>query len=108
MILAPEVGGAIDHTHGGRLFHHAHKASIPTRISADGARLIFGEVATFLAGPDALAHGGEDGSEPLSLFRRLLEQMESEPLGRLPAYSREPGKFGDQLLDCAHRFRKAT
>jgi hypothetical protein len=39
----------------------------------------------------------------LSLLRRLLEQMKSEPLGRLPAYPREPGKFGYQLLDCAHR-----
>jgi hypothetical protein len=39
----------------------------------------------------------------LSLFRRLLEQMKSEPLGRFPAYPWEPGKFGNQLLDRAHR-----
>src|SRR5215210_4608103 len=29
--------------------------------------------------------------------------MESESLSRLPADSREPGKFSDQLLDCTHR-----
>ena len=45
----------------------------------------------------------EDGGEPLRLFRRLLEQMKGEPLGRLPADPREPGEFGDQLLDGAHR-----
>jgi hypothetical protein len=36
----------------------------------------------------------------------LLEQMKSEPLSRLPAYPREPGKFGYQLLDCAHRLER--
>jgi hypothetical protein len=29
--------------------------------------------------------------------------MKSESLSRLPADSREPGKFSDQLLDCTHR-----
>src|SRR5215210_5147767 len=29
--------------------------------------------------------------------------MESESLSRLPADSREPGKFSDQLLECTHR-----
>jgi hypothetical protein len=33
----------------------------------------------------------------------LLEQMKSESLSRLPADSREPGKFSYQLLDCTHR-----
>jgi hypothetical protein len=39
----------------------------------------------------------------MCLFRRLLEQMKSESLSRLPANSREPGKFSNQLLDCTHR-----
>jgi hypothetical protein len=33
----------------------------------------------------------------------LLEQVKSESLSRLPPDSREPGKFGYQLLDCTHR-----
>jgi hypothetical protein len=39
----------------------------------------------------------------LRLFRSLLEQMKREPLSGLPAYPREPGEFGNQLLDGAHR-----
>ena len=42
----------------------------------------------------------------MSLFRRLLEQMKSEPLSGLPAYPRELGEFGDQLLDRAHRSKR--
>jgi len=36
----------------------------------------------------------------------LLEQMESEPLSRLPADPGESGQFSDQLLNCAHRLER--
>jgi hypothetical protein len=103
MILPPEVGRAIDHCHGRRLFHDAQKGWIPPRVAADGTRLLLGEVATLIARVDSLADGGEDRSQPLGLFGSLLEEMKSESLRRLPAYPREPGKFRDKLLYGAHR-----
>jgi hypothetical protein len=103
VILPFKVSRAIDDSHRGRLFHDTHQGPIPTRVATDGARLLLGKVTALLTGTDPLADGRENRGKPLSLFGRLLEQMKCEPLGRLPAYPREPGKFGNQLLDCAHR-----
>ncbi len=103
VVTAPEVGRAIDHAHRRGLLHHADHSGISPGIAADGAGLVLSEVAALLAGPHPLGHRGEGRGEALSLFRGLLKQMKSEPLSRLPADSGKPGKFGDQLLDRAHR-----
>jgi hypothetical protein len=103
VIVPPKIGGPVYHGHRRGLFHNANQAGIPPRITADTAWLLFREVPTLLAGSYPLGDERERGREPACLFGRLLKKMKREPLGRFPADSREPGEFGDQLLDRAHR-----
>src|SRR5687767_1635143 len=98
MVVTPKIGGAIDHTYGRRLFDNAHQPRISPGVPANGAGLFLGEVTTLRARMDPLDYRGENGCEPASLFRGLLEKMKGEPLRRLPADPREFGEFGDQLL----------
>jgi hypothetical protein len=60
MILAPEVGRALHYSHRGGLLYDTNQGSIPTRIPADGARLLLGQIAALLTGPDPLAYRCED------------------------------------------------
>jgi len=106
MIVTPEVSRPVDDADGGRFLDHTEQTRISPGIPADSAGLLLGKIAALLTGMYPLPYRRKDRGQPLSLFRRLLEQMESEPLSRLPAYPREPGKFCDQLLDCAHRLER--
>jgi hypothetical protein len=106
VVVTSEVRRPVHDADGGRFLYYTEQTGISPGIPADGAGLLLRQVAALLTGMYPLPYGREDRGQPLSLFRRLLEQMESEPLSRLPAYPREPGKFRDQLLDCAHRLER--
>jgi hypothetical protein len=91
VIHPAEISGTVNHRDGGWLLHHTEQARIPPRIPADAARLLLSEIATGLAGPNPFCDRRKDGRKAADLFRRLLEQMEGEPLGRFPPDTREPG-----------------
>jgi hypothetical protein len=103
MITTPEISRPVHYGHCGRLLDDANDPAVPPWVTTDRARLVFGQIAAFLAGMDPLSHRRENGSEPSNLFRRLLQEVKGDPLRRLPADPWEPRELGDQLLDRAHR-----
>src|SRR5215208_6198219 len=88
VIQAPELRGALERDQVGRLLDDADDAAIPSRVAADVANLLLGQVAALPTEPDALLDLLDRERERLRFVLRHAQQMERQPLGRAHADAR--------------------
>src|ERR687887_1386412 len=85
-MVAPAVPtGALDRGDVTRLLDHAQQARIASGIMTDGARVLVGQIAAGATRHHLAPDAPDRLRQPLCGLRRLLEEMEREPLGGLTA-----------------------
>ena len=77
------------------IFHHHDGAVIPLLAAADGTQLPVGQCAALPAILDVALGLGDGAGQPFYLFRRHIDNVKRQPLGRFAA---DTGELG-QLLD---------
>jgi hypothetical protein len=96
-VVAPrELTGLFDGDNVAGVLHHAYRGGVAAIIEANGAEASLGDIETSGAERDALFDGDDRLSQPESVFRRHLEQVEGDPLCRLGPDTRKPPQFVDQ------------
>src|SRR5205809_2101819 len=85
-----------------RLLHDAQQRGIPPRVAADRTRILVGEIPAGTARHHLRAHAADRLRQPLGRLRRLLEQVECEPLRGLGSDPGEPGELRHEIINGRH------
>src|SRR5437764_12444326 len=99
VVQAAVLGGSLERDQVDRLFDDADRRAVATRVEADRAELLLGEVAAFTAEADALLDLVDRVGERLRLGLRHLEEMKCQALRRPCADSGQPRQLRDEILD---------
>src|SRR2546425_536856 len=102
VVATPEAPGALDGPDISRLLHHAQHRGIPSRVGADRARILVGQVAAGAARRDPVPHPANGIGQAPGGFRRLLQQGKREALRRLATDPGELGELRHEIFDGRH------
>ena len=99
VVEAAILGRALDREQVGRLLDDADDRAVATRVEADRAHLVLGQVPALTAEADALLDLLDRVRERDRLVRVRAQQVEREPLRGARADAGEPGQLGDEVVD---------
>jgi hypothetical protein len=102
MIQASELTGALDRADIRRFFDCADERGVTPLIAANRTQLFFSEIEAPGTRPYALGQRHERGSQPLTDFGRLSQEMVGQAKRRLPPNARKTRKLRREIFYGGH------
>jgi hypothetical protein len=107
VIATAELSGAFDRGDVGRFLDHTQETDITSRIAADVAQLLLGEVVALGTGAHPFPQCDERLGQTLPLRARLAQQVVGQAERRFLADSRQSSELGGQFVNRSHKTRSS-